>query len=193
MRAPRPRSIDSCTGPLAFPEVFNDADGEPLSEAGFDAISAIRRGTWCAATAAIRDSRESRRDEARYLTDFVRESGVYRIDTRAHVNRYQLFVERALQLARRAGASGSSLPGGAVTDSGSAPLRRSSLRSFRGSTRVIGLDNRHGIFPIHRSVRFVLLTCTTGEPTDGVACRFGITRPEDLDDPAALDRGQASC
>ena len=42
--------------------------------------------------------RAGRRLDARRFTDFVREAGIYRVESRAHVNRYQLFVERALQL-----------------------------------------------------------------------------------------------
>jgi hypothetical protein len=32
-------------------------------------------------------------------------------------------------------------------------------------------------------VRFVLLTCSTGRPTEAVRCRFGLTRPDQLDAP----------
>jgi hypothetical protein len=46
---------------------------------------------------------------------------------------------------------------------------------------ITGLDNREAIFPIHRSTRFLLLTCTTGWPTRAIRCRFGITRIEDLE------------
>jgi hypothetical protein len=173
--------------PVAFPEVFSNDRGEPLADAGFDAV--LGNPPWDMVRGDSGDStaRLSRRDEARSLTDFVRESGIYRIETRAHVNRYQLFVERALQLARRGGRIGLVLPGGTLTDSGSAPLRRHLFDRARIDS-VVGLDNRQGIFPIHRSVRFMLLTCTNGEATDAVRCRFGIRDPEQLDDPATSDR-----
>ena len=173
--------------PVTFPEVFSNERGEPLDGAGFDAI--LGNPPWDMVRGDSGDStaRLIRRDEARSLADFVRESGIYRIDIRAHVNRYQLFVERALQLARRGGRIGFVLPGGTMTDGGSAPLRVHLFDHARLDS-VIGLDNRHGIFPIHRSVRFVLLTCTTGQTTDAVSCRFGISQPEQLDDPAASDR-----
>ena len=83
---------------------------------------------------------------------------------RAHVNLYQLFVERALQLVRRGGRIGLVLPSGIVSDAGAAPLRRH-LFDRADVDAITGLDNRDGIFPIHRSVRFVLLTCTAGRPT----------------------------
>src|SRR5918994_5550780 len=107
------------------------------------------------------ESRRERRTEARRLTGFVRESGVYAVETRAHANRYQLFVERALQLVRPGGRIGLVLPSGIASDAGAAPLRRY-LFDRADVDEITGLDNRGAIFPIHRSVRFVLLTCTTG-------------------------------
>jgi hypothetical protein len=50
---------------------------------------------------------------------------------------------------------------------------------------VTGLDNRLAIFPIHRSVRFALTTCTTGRPTSVTSCQFGITRVDELERPSA--------
>ena len=108
--------------------------------------------------------RAGRRLEARQFTDFAREAGIYRVESRAHVNRYQLFVERALQLARPGGRIGLVLPSGVVTDTGAAPLRHHLFDRADVDT-VTGLDNRGGIFPIHRSLRFVLLTATAG-PAD---------------------------
>jgi hypothetical protein len=49
--------------------------------------------------------------------------------------------------------------------------------------RITGFDNRHAIFPIHRSVRFALVTCTTGRPTTAMKCRFGISSLDDLERP----------
>jgi hypothetical protein len=47
---------------------------------------------------------------------------------------------------------------------------------------VTGLDNRSRIFPIHRSLRFALLTATVGRPTRQIACRFGVRTGAELDD-----------
>jgi hypothetical protein len=128
------------------------------------------------------DPRARNRQEARDLIGFVRESGVYTVVTRAHLNRYQLFVERALQLTRSGGRMGLVLPAGMVTDAGGAPLRRH-LFDRASVDSITGLDNGHRIFPIHRSARFVLLTCTRGQPTTLVKCRFGVTRTEELEAP----------
>jgi hypothetical protein len=176
---------------LAFPEVFVDAHGGRRSDAGFDAVLANPPWDMVRGDSGDRRARDHRRQDARQLTDFVREAGVYRVESRAHVNRYQLFVERALQLVRRGGRVGLVLPSGVVSDVGTAPLRRYLFDRAHVDT-VTGLDNRSGIFPIHRSVRFVLLTCTTGSPTTVTRCRFGITQPDELEragEPLALSRG----
>jgi len=165
--------------PLAFPEVFVDEQGRPRAAPGFDAV--IGNPPWDMVRADSGDAelRTARRGEARHLTDFAREAGIYRVATRAHVNRYQLFVERALQLTRAGGRVGLVLPSGIVTDAGAAPLRRH-LFDHAEVDSVVGLDNRAGLFPIHRGLRFALVTCTPGRPTSAVACRFGVSRGDDL-------------
>ena len=111
---------------------------------------------------------------------FTRDSGLYRAQSRGHANQYQLFVERALALARPEGRVALVVPSGLMHDHGCAALRHRLLRQSRVES-IIGFDNRSGVFPIHRSVRFVLLTATRGGETARVRCRFG------LHDPAVLD------
>jgi hypothetical protein len=171
--------------PLAFPEAFADEAGRPLSNPGFDALIGNPPWDMVRGDSGMHDVRDARRRDARQLTAFVRESGVYRVASRAHVNRYQLFLERALQLVRDGGRIGLVLPSGIASDSGAAALRRH-LFDCAEVDSITGLDNRAGVFPIHRSVRFALLTCTVGAPTRAIACRFGLSRPEHLeDDPGA--------
>ena len=165
---------------LEFPEVFFDEQGRRRPRAGFDAVLGNPPWDMVRGDSGEGQTRDGRRADARQLLDFVRGAGIYATDTRSHVNRYHLFAERALQLARPGGRIGLVLPAGVVSDAGSAPLRRQLFDAAQVDT-TIGLDNRHGIFPIHRSVRFVLLTATAGCPTERIACRFGV------DDPAALD------
>jgi hypothetical protein len=166
--------------PLAFPEAFVDSAGEPLPTPGFDAVVGNPPWDMVRGDSGTSDVRTDRRADAQRLTDFVRESGIYHVESRAHANRYQLFVERALQLVRRGGRIGLVLPSGIASDAGAAPLRRH-LFDRADIDEVTGLDNREGIFPIHRSVRFVLLTCTAGRPTVQIRCRFGIANPDDLE------------
>ena len=171
--------------PVAFPEVFRDERGDLKAGGGFDALignppwDMVRGDAGDAATRALR------RDDARHLTAFVRGAGIYRVEAQSHVNRYALFLERAFQLVRPHGRIGLVLPGGLLTDVGTAALRRH-LFDCLDVDEITGLDNRGGIFPIHRSVRFVLLSCTAGSPTTRVACRFGVSNPDHLEAPDAL-------
>jgi hypothetical protein len=173
--------------PLAFPEVFVDAQGDALANPGFDAV--IGNPPWDMVRGDSGDAgvRAGRRSHARQLTDFVREAGIYTVEPGGHANRYQLFLERALQLVRRDGRIGLVLPSGVVSDSGASALRRH-LFARAAVDSVTGFDNRQAIFPIHRSVRFVLLTCTNGNPTTSIDCRFGLTGPDQLDVPSGRNR-----
>ena len=177
--------------PLVFPEVFIDNGGAPRQRPGFDAV--IGNPPWDMVRGDSGDAhvRTDRRAEARGVTSFARSSGVYRVESGGHLNRYQLFLERALQLARSDGRIGFILPSGVTGDAGTAALRRH-LFASAAIDDVTGVDNRGGIFPIHRGLRFVILTARTGRPTTEVRCRFGVTRAEDLDRddvaPIALPR-----
>ena len=64
-----------------------------------------------------------------------------------------LFVERALRLARPDGRVALVVPSGIAHDYGCAPLRRLLLHQSRVES-IVGFDNRTGVFPIHRSMRF---------------------------------------
>jgi hypothetical protein len=166
--------------PLAFPEVFYDSSGRPLPDAGFDAVVGNPPWDMVRGDSGEGNVRADRRTDARRFSDFIRETGIYRVETRSHVNRYQLFVERALQLTRRGGRVGMVVPSGLVTDSGAAPLRRY-LFDRASIDSLTGLDNRAGIFPIHRSLRFILLSATVGDPTSSIRCRFGVSTAEELE------------
>jgi hypothetical protein len=94
-----------------------------------------------------------------------------------------------MQLARHGGRIGLVLPSGVATDAGTAPLRRFLLERTAVDS-ITGIDNRSQIFPIHRSVRFALLTCTCGQPTTEIQCRFGITDVEQLETSGRATSGQ---
>src|SRR5260221_3721554 len=114
------------------------------------------------------------------IVRFTRDSGIYSAQSDGHANRYQLFVERAVALSRPGGRIGWVPPSGLATVRGSAHLRPL-LYSRCAIDALVGMDNRRGVFPIHRSVRFLLVTASPGASTDRVACRL------DVDDPAALE------
>jgi hypothetical protein len=174
---------------LEFPEVFFDANGQRRAGGGFDAVlgnppwEVLRADTGSVARRAGDRARQKER------LRFFRASGVYTLQGRGHPNQYQLFAERALQLLRPGGRLGLIVPSGLATDHGSALLRQS---LFDGLTidRLLGFTNREGIFPIHRDVRFLLLTATRGGSTDRLPCRFGLRSASWLDtlpDSVGLD------
>jgi hypothetical protein len=108
---------------------------------------------------------------------------VYSACAHGHANQYQLFVERGVRLVREGGRLGLVLPWGLASDHGSAGLRRLLLE--RGNVEsIVGFENTEGIFPIHRGVRFLLLSASRGGPTGRVRCRFGVRDPSSLE-PAA--------
>ena len=151
---------------LEYPEVFFDSNGRPRDDAGFDAV--LGNPPWD----MIRADATSGRTDAVRLVRFARESGVYRALSDGHRNRFQLFVERAVRLARRGGRLGLVVPSGLLTDCGCAPLRRLLLDRCDVDALVC-FDNADRIFPIHRSVRFVVFTATTGASTARLPCRVG--------------------
>ena len=141
---------------LAFPEVFFDADGRPAPTAGFDAV--IGNPPWDMLRADI-DSRRVRYPDHRAAHAGIRSQG------HGHPNRYQLFLERALQLAEARRARRVDPAVGHRHRSRQRGAAPPSVRSHAIDT-WLGFDNRRGIFPIHRSVRFVLLLRHAGGRTE---------------------------
>ena len=165
---------------IAFPEVFFGPDGRVRPDGGFDAI--VGNPPWDMLRADIGSAQH--RARVRAVTDaelrFFRDSGVYALQGSGHANRYQLFLERALQLSRPGGRVGLILPSGLGTDQGSTALRRHLFDRTTIDT-WLGFENRRRIFPIHRSTRFVLLSTQTSGQTDTLTFHCALT------DPAALD------
>jgi N-6 DNA Methylase/Eco57I restriction-modification methylase len=149
---------------LEFPEVFFDGDGTARSDEGFDAV--IGNPPWTA---------------ARSMTRFARESGCYPLRNDGHANLYQLFAERMLQLASPSGRIGMLMPAGLTADAGCGRLR-AALFDRCTIDAIIGFENHDAIFPIHRSMKFVLLTATRGGSTHDVPLRCGVRSAADLDD-----------
>ena len=85
-----------------------------------------------------------------------------------------------MSLTRAGGRVGLVLPAGLAIDSGSASLRRFLLTRCNVDA-LVGFENHKRVFPIHRSIRFLLLTATAGQPTHTIACRFGVDDAADLE------------
>ena len=167
---------------LEYPEVFFAADGTRLANVGFDAV--LGNPPWDMIRAG---SHAARDDDPGRVLRFTRDAGIYEAQSDGHANCYQLFCERAVSLTRAGGRIGLVVPAGLVMDAGSASLRRF-LFSRCDVDALVGLENRRGVFPIHRSIRFLLMTASAGPPTSSVSCRFGVDDPAELevvgDEPA---------
>jgi len=157
---------------LEFPEAFFDREGRRLSDAGFDAVIGNPPWDMVRADAGSSESRAQSRHAASTLIRFTRDSGAYAAQSDGHANRYQLFLERSIALTKPGGRLGMVLPSGLATDLGSAALRRH-LFAQCDVDALVGFDNQQGVFPIHRSVRFLLVTAARGAPTRTIACRLG--------------------
>jgi hypothetical protein len=164
---------------LEFPEVFYGGDGDDRD--GFDAILGNPPWEMLRGDLGARVSREASKTAAARLTAFARGSGVYSLQGNGHANLYQLFLERMLMLLRRGGRVGVIVPAGLAIDRGAAPLRRALLDRSTIDT-LIAFENRDGVFPIHRGLKFLLVSATTGGETTSLPCRFGVRRPDTLDD-----------
>jgi hypothetical protein len=173
---------------LEFPEVYFAEDGRPLANPGFDAVIGNPPWDMIRADSGSQVDRDAARPGNAQIKRFVRESGIYRFQTDGQTNRYQLFLERAISLARQRGRIGLVLPSGLATDHGSSALRRMLIERCDVDA-LVGLDNRHAVFPIHRSVRFLLVTATAGARTNQIRCSLGIRDPAVLDTiPDTADR-----
>jgi hypothetical protein len=175
-----------------FPEIFHSADGEPSDRPGFDAVIGNPPWEMLRGDRGDASSRESARAAASMLTRFARGSGIYALQGDGHANLYQLFLERMISLVRPGGRLGVIVPSGLATDHGAALLRRTLLDRMAVDT-LISVENRDGVFPIHRGLKFLLLSAANRPATAALPCRFGIRRPDDLDqlpdmgdDPAAV-------
>jgi hypothetical protein len=169
---------------LEFPEVFFDASGARAIRPGFDAVIGNPPWDMVRADSGALNKRPAERADAAALLRFTRDSGVYASQSDGHANRYQLFVERSVALARAGGRLGLVLPWGLASDRGNRGLRRM-LFSRCDVDAIVGLDNRRGVFPIHRGVRFLLATATAGRPTRQILCRLGEQDPAVLEGSAA--------
>jgi hypothetical protein len=165
---------------LEFPEVFFDEEGRRLPSGGFDAVIGNPPWDMIRADAGSAEERSGARHEIAAVLRFTRDAGIYQAQSNGHANRYQLFVERAVDLTRTGGRIGMVLPAGLATDHGSSALRMRLLTRCDVDA-IVGLDNHRGIFPIHRSVRFLLVTASAGLPTREIACRMGLDDLADLE------------
>jgi hypothetical protein len=159
---------------LEFPEIFSDEQGRPRADGGFDAVVGNPPWDMVRADAGDPPARLRRRRSTSGLVRFARDSGVYRLSGDGHLNLYQLFVERAVSLLRAGGRAGLVVPWGLMNDHGSGALRRHLFERCQIDS-VVSFENRHGLFPIHRGLRFAVFTLANVPGGGPIRCRFGET------------------
>ena len=175
---------------LEFPEVFFAATGEPLERPGFDAVLGNPPWEMLRGDRGDAAARRAASGASSHLTAFARGSGAYKVHGDGQANLYQLFSERALSLLCEGGRFGMILPSGFASDHGCAALRRMVFDTTDVDT-FTSVENRDGLFPIHRSLKFLLLAGSRGRPTTALPCRFGVrssTELEQLPDDGPDDR-----
>ena len=171
---------------LEFPELFHTEDGAPAERPGFDAIIGNPPWEMLRGDSGDAQAREQGARAGAALTRFVRNSGIYCAQGGGQANLYQMFVERTLALVRRGGRLGLVLPSGFASDHGCGPLRRHVLASTAIDSFVI-VENREALFPIHRGLKFVVMTLTKAdfrlkaEGTTTLPLRAGIRSSAEFD------------
>ena len=84
---------------------------------------------------------------------------------------YQLFLEQCYSLLRHQGRIGLIVPSGIYSDAWSLPLRKMLLEQSSWEW-LFGIENRNGIFPIHRSFKFNPLIVQKGGMTTEIRTAF---------------------
>ncbi len=167
------RASASSTGRSSFPKSSSGGGNDARATAGFDAI--VGNPPW----EMLRGDRGDARDSAgsanrRSTTDrFCQRFGS--LPAPGQRPRQPLsIVPRAIAGARPRRRP--DRPRAAVRPGhrhGSGGLRRT-LFDHTHIDSLVSLENRDGLFPVHRSLRILLLSATEGERTVTLPCRFGI-------------------
>ena len=89
----------------------------------------------------------------------------------ADLNLYKLFLEAAHALLRPGGRLGFVVPSGLYSDNGTGGLRRLFIDRCRWEW-LFGIENRDGIFPIHRSYKFNPVIVAKGGATKAIRTAF---------------------
>ena len=95
----------------------------------------------------------------------------FRYQGSADLNLYKLFLETAHALLRPGGRLGFVVPSGLYSDHGTGALRNLFLEHCRWEW-LFGIENREGIFPIHRSYKFNPVIVEKGGATEAIRTAF---------------------
>ena len=96
----------------------------------------------------------------------------------ADLNLYKLFLETTHALLKSGGRLGFLVPSGLYSDHGTGALRDLFLEHCRWEW-LFGVENREGIFPIHRSYKFNPVVVEKGGTTEAIRTAFMRRKLED--------------
>jgi len=189
---------------LEFPEVFNEENGgfdadvgnppwdilKPNSQEFFSAYDrAFRSYTkqeanrvaehLMAEHPSIRRKWETCCRKFEQQSEYVRQPAAYNALGKGDINTYKLFLERFFVLLKTGGRLGIVTPSGLYTDQGCQPLRELFFNESRIDC-LYGFENRHAVFNIHRSFKFILFCAEKGGKTESFRCAFMEHDPERL-------------
>ena len=168
---------------MEFPEVFYGDDGGEKDSSGFDVV--LGNPPW-----DVLHETEGH-ESGRRLTVYAGDPASTGSKAPATPTCISSSSSVRLRLLKPGGRCALILPSGFATDQGSGRLRRHLLERTAVDTFTI-IDNRDGMFPVHRVAEVVLLTFSN-RGADGrlIPCRLGCRSAEALDrlpDSSASDR-----
>ncbi|MFN9238180.1 MAG: Eco57I restriction-modification methylase domain-containing protein, partial [Planctomyces sp.] len=118
------------------------------------------------------------REIRRRSTGFADPAHPCRHQGSADINLYKTFLEQAHALLRSGGRMGFIIPSGLYSDHGTGSLRRMFLDRCQWEW-LFGIENREGIFEIHRSFKFNPIIIHKGGTTTAIRTAFMRRKLED--------------
>ena len=112
-----------------------------------------------------------RRERARGRRGFADPAHPFRHQGAADLNLYKLFLEAAHALLRTGGRLGFVVPSGLYSDNGTRALRHLFLEHCQWEW-LFGIENKDGVFPIHRSYKFNPVIVQKGGATEAIRTAF---------------------
>jgi hypothetical protein len=122
------------------------------------------------------------------LGGFLKTSGIYTWYAEGNLAKgdldlFRSFVERDFRSLRPAGRMGQVLKEGIYLNSNCTEIRKRLLADGR-IVRLIVNENRKGVFPIHSSIKVVLLVAERGSASDSIESVFFVGKNDDLTERA---------
>jgi hypothetical protein len=195
---------------LEFPEVFRNPDGTEKENPGFSAMvgnppwdvlqentqeffseydpnfrryskqEAIKKMTELLKDPVIEQHWNKYAKQFKLLSSYFKKLEPFSSHVKGKLDTYRLFLVRFYLIAQDGGNISILIPSGIYTDAGCTDLRKLFLKKSRIRT-LVSIENRQGIFGIHRSFKFVLFTAQKGGTTEKFRTGFFIGKRTEED------------